>query len=190
MVVAGFETFLCFDTVGFDITIDDDGVTDIGNHDDGTEQSVTDSTLKWDVADGVGATATLRVVIGIGLTAIGVAMAMAVPGNTMGTRTEVVAMVEDSFVLSSEWMSMCVFKLPCWVNRLLQMLHTWGFSPVWVNRCRSRLEGNANPRSHSVHLCGFAPVCVNMCVFKLPPCVNRLSQTEQAYGFSPVCVNL
>jgi len=76
------------------------------------------------------------------------------------------------------------------VNRLLQTLHSNGFSPVWTLMWRLRCPDSLNALSHIGHLYGFSPAWILLWPTSFSARVNRLLQTLHSNGFSPEWIRL
>ena len=109
---------------------------------------------------------------------------------------------------SNAWILLCCTRSPDTGNRLVQTVHSNGFSPEWLCLCPVKWYLLLKHFPHSVHLylllwtfmwcfkqCwvvkrfshwvheyNLSPWCVCLCRFKLPFCVNRLSHTVHKYG--------
>ena len=84
---------------------------------------------------------------------------------------------------------LCTTRLRDFENRLLQTVHSNGFSPEWDCTCTAKWLLVSKHLPHSVHLC--LPVCTFMCEYKLLWCKKRFShRVHEKYRFCPVCLFL
>ena len=91
-----------------------------------------------------------------------------------------------SYLLSfNKWKILCRFRLFSCLNLFLQMLHSWGLSPVWTLSCLLRLPSVVKCLWHNRHSNGLSPVWVLMWVSKFLRCWEKAPHIVHCKG-SPV----